>query len=444
MFKGNFPGHYLGYPVFPLRIGQIGLTAFSFSIFGVNEFATVIFPFIFSILSIILIFSFTKSITRSNSTAVIASLLIAFFPVDIIFSTIDFPDLINAFFIYLGLFFLWKANESQKNFFAVLSGALLYISFLFKENLYYVLILLAVIWIYLIVKKHPSQKLILSTILVVILCIIGESLWYLVSKGQFFYRLKIIQANYRYSYYDFYPYTVYKTIGHEVGELYSLFYQIFVINFKSIFLRRFYLLLPFLALVASIMNFIKRKHLLLSVWYIGFTVLLMGFTTSITMFKPLDLHRSWYIYPLIMPAIILSAILINSFRTYFKFTVISFYIIFSLIMCNAYLNYFGTPGLNTFKNFIRNHNTKIIYTDFFTKYSVDLLLDYKDEKNRKVILGNNFNLKSLKKGDWIIYDKKHVNELKLQKYGMPDFSVLESTEFKLVNSFGEFKVYKKI
>ncbi len=444
LFKGNFPGHYLGYPVFPLRIGQIGLTALAFGIFGINEFATVFFPFIFSILSIVLIFYFTKSIAGNNSTAVIASFLAAFFPVDIIFSTIDFPDLINAFFIYLGLFLLWRASYSKKYFLAVFSGISLYISFLFKENLYYVLILLVIIWIYLAIKKYPSRNFILCALFVVTLFIIGECLFYLAGKGQFFYRLKVIQTNYKYSYYDFYPYTVYKMLRHKAGELYSLFYQIFIINFRSIFLRRFYLLLPLLAVISSVINFIKRKHLLLSFWYIGLAVLLIGFTTSFTMYKPLDLHRSWYVYPLIMPVIILSAILINNFKTYIKYAAVSLYLIFSLIMCNKYLNYFGTADLNKFKSFIRTQNSKIIYTDFFTKYSVDLLLNYKGEKNRRVILGSGFNLKSLKMGDLLIYDKNHIEELKLQKYSMPDFSHLDSAGFKLVNSFGQFKIYEKI
>jgi hypothetical protein len=45
--NGDFANDYLGYPVFPLRFGFIGLTSFSMMIFGTNEFATIIFPLVF-------------------------------------------------------------------------------------------------------------------------------------------------------------------------------------------------------------------------------------------------------------------------------------------------------------------------------------------------------------------------------------------------------------
>ena len=443
-YNGNFPGHYIGYPVFLLRTGQTGLTALAFGIFGISEFASIIFPFVFSLFGILLAYYFTRTITENDSAALFASLLFAFFPTDIIFSTICFPDLINAFFINLGLLFLWKAWETRKYYLTFFSGLSLLISFKFKEDLYFVLILLSVLWLYLIIKKKPEQKYILAVLAVAVLGILGESIWYLAVKGEFLYRLNVINANYKYSFYDFYPSTVYKAVGHKTGTLFALFYQIFVINLKSVFLRRFYLFIPFIALAAAVFNFKNKKHLLLSYWFIGLAVLLIGFTTSINMYKPLDLHRSWYIYPLVLPAIILTVVLLNKLKPIYKYAFIVLYVIFSMVMSGAYESYFSASNLNNFKKYIRAHQNKTIYTDFFTKYSIDLLLNYREESSRKIIGGRGFNFADLKKGTWIIYDKKHVDELKLQKHIFPKFAVLNSGSYKLLHTFGEFKVYEKI
>ena len=52
-FQGDLTNEYIGYPVFPLRAAFIGLTAVSMMIFGNNEFATLLFPLLFSIINII-------------------------------------------------------------------------------------------------------------------------------------------------------------------------------------------------------------------------------------------------------------------------------------------------------------------------------------------------------------------------------------------------------
>lgn len=443
-YKGDFPGHYVGYPVFLLRTGQIGLTALSYSVFGINILATAVFPLIFSVLGIILVYHFTSLITKNKSTALIAAFLAAFFPTDVVFSTMCFPDLINAFFINLGLFLLWKAWESKQIYLTLFSGISLFISFLFKENLYYIVILLIILGLYLFVKKQPGFKYVLAVLSVVFVCILGESIWYAANQGQFFFRLNVVRANYRYSYYDFFPYTVYKDVGHSIGILPALIYQIFIINLKSVFLRRFYLFVPLIALVSALLNLRKRRDFLLSFWFLGLTILLTAFTTSVMMYKPLDLHRSWYIYPLILPAVILSSILIAKFKALVKYLFIILYVIFSFVMCNQYEIYFNTVNREAFEKFVERNADKNIYADFFTKYSIDLLLNYRNEKNRKIISGNTFDFNELKKGALVVYDKNHIDELKLQKHILPKFGELNSAEFKLIGSFGEFKVYEKI
>ena len=96
--NGEFANDFLGYPVFPLRIAFIGLTAISMNLFGTNESATLILPIMFSLLSILLAYKMTRLITNDENISITASVLMAFFPTDIIFASIAFPDLINIFF----------------------------------------------------------------------------------------------------------------------------------------------------------------------------------------------------------------------------------------------------------------------------------------------------------------------------------------------------------
>ncbi len=115
LINGDFAKDYLGYPVFPLRIAFIGLTSLSMKIFGTNEFATIIFPLVFSLANILLVYKFTRLFTGSERTALYAAFLIAFFPTDVIFASVNFPDLINIFFINLGIYFLLNPTYQQKN-----------------------------------------------------------------------------------------------------------------------------------------------------------------------------------------------------------------------------------------------------------------------------------------------------------------------------------------
>lgn len=444
IFKGNFPGNYLGYPIFLLRVGQTALMSYAFVLFGTNITATIIFPFAISCFNILLTYSLTKLITRKETTAIIASVLMAFFPTDVIFATIAFPDLINAFLINLGIYFLWKAYLKQSLRFSLFAGIFFFLSCQFKENIYYYFILLIVLLYYVIKNKNGIGLYILVPLVLIVLNFIIEGFIYYLSYGNFLYRLDITSKNYIYSYYDFFPYTAQKFLEFKGGFWRALFYQIFYINVKSIFLRRFYLFLPVAAVFQSIKNILNKKYLLLIFWFLGLAVLMSGFTTSFTSYKPLDLHRNWYIYPLIMPAVILSAYLINSLKGFFRGVLLFVYIVFSFVMCNEYQTYFNENNSGKFINSIRNSEAKTIFTDHFTKYSIDLIRNYKSPNKTKQILGADFNWSTVKKNDWVIFDKKHIDELKLQKYKFPNFTILNSDSFKVVSEIGEFKTFEKI
>lgn len=440
--SGQFANDYLGYPVFPLRMGFIVLTSFSMMIFGNNEFATIVFPFIFSLINILLAYKLTKLLTKNENAAVSASLLAALFPTDVVFSSINFPDLINVFFINLGIYFLIKSYIQRKIFAAYLGGFFFFISMQFKENIYYFLILMILLTIYFLIKNKQIIPQLVIGIFFIVSNYVLEGLVYLFLYNDFLYRITITNINYSYSFYDFFPYTAQK-LSDSKNYFKNLFDQIFLINAKSIFLRRFYLFLPILASIQSYFNFKKKELALLSFWFIGTAILLITLTTSFTEYKPLDLARSWYIYPLLMPAVILSSVFINRFSKNIKYGLIVIYTLGSFIMCFEYQIYFNSNNLNSVKSFLKDNPNKTIYTDHFTKYSVDLIREYNSDNSNR-ISGADFNFSQINSGDWILYNKRHIDELILQKFQFPDFSFLQSIQFKKVAAFNDFIFYEKL
>ena len=349
--QGDLTSEYIGYPVFPLRLAFIGLTAVSMMIFGSNEFATLLFPLLFSIINIILTFKLVQLITVNNNKALISAILIALFPTDVIFASICFPDLINTFFINLGIYFLLKSYYQKNRSLSYFGGFSLLLSMQFKENIYYVLILLLILLAYLLIKnKHLNFQLIVAIVFITG-NFVTEGLAYLLLHNDFFYRITITNLNYNYSYYDFFPYTAQRISGSK-NYLRNLLDQIFLINAKSVFLRRFYVFIPLVAAFQTLFNYKTKEDKFLLFWFWGTAILTIAFTTSYTEYKPLDLARSWYIYPLLMPMIILSSIFINRFSRLIRNSLMVIYILGSLIMCFEYESFFDKDNLKSLKSFL--------------------------------------------------------------------------------------------
>jgi 4-amino-4-deoxy-L-arabinose transferase-like glycosyltransferase len=443
LLDGEFVKDYLGYPFFPLRITFLSIITLSYKVFGVTEFATIVIPYLLSISNIILTYKLAKIFTNDERIALLSSLLIAFFPTDVIFATISFVDLPNVFFINLGIYFLYKSYNSDNIRFAIIGGFFFFISMQIKENIYYAGILLFILLIYLFVRKRKINTQVVIALFFILLNGMLEGFVYLFLHNDFLYRFTLLKQNYIYSYYDFFPYTAQKLSGVK-NYWRNLFDQIFIINGKSIFLRRFYLFLPIFASVKSIINIKKNKQLLLIFWFAGTLILLIAFTTSFSEYKPLDLKRSWYIYPLLMPMIILSASFLNDIRRIFRYLLIGIYIIGGVIMCTHYEVYFDKENISELKTFLAENPDNKIFTDHFTKYSVDLIRSYADLSKSKRILGSNFNWDEIKRGDWVLYNQKHIDELELQNYVFPDFSTLKSFSYKKVKTYGDYIFYEKV
>ena len=113
-------------------------------------------------------------------------------------------------------------------------------------------------------------------------------------------------------------------------------------------------------------------------------------------------------------------------------------------MTYNYSTYFNINELDELKSYLKSNNEKIIYTDHFTKYSVDIIDCYPDPLRTKRIYGSDFNINELKQGDWILYKFEHINELKEQGHKFPDFTSLQSNKYLKIFESGGFILYEKV
>jgi hypothetical protein len=444
LYKCEFAKDYIGYPHTPLRINLLALTAFSFIIFGLNELATMIFPMIFSIGNILLAYFFTKEITHNENTSLIAALLMAFIPTDITFATINFSDSPSAFFINCGLFFLYKAYKNKSLKFSIISGMCFFFSIQFKVNIFFIGLLIVLLWIYLTIKSKSISYYIPIALSFIGLNLLLEGIIYWNLNGDFFYRFTQIELNSVYNRHEFF--TLGSTRGYMTESEFwpAVLERVFILNPKAVFLRRFYLFLPLIALYQSYVFLKSKKYSWLVYWFIGLSILFIGFTSSLTHYQPIIQRLTWYMFPLFLPEVILSSLFISNFKYNIKILLISLYLCGSILMTNHYTVYFNVDELKKFKSFIRTNSEQKIFTDHFTKYSVDLIDGYPDPLRTIKIYGSDFDINKIKQGDWLLYKLDHINELKEQGHKYPSFSVLQSENYTKIFESGGFIVYKKM
>ncbi len=443
--QGNYGADFVGYPIHLLRKLITFLTLSSFSIFGKGEVSSIFFPFLFSILSIILIYFVALELTENKKVSLLSAFLLAVFPTDVIFASINFADLTAAFLINVGIYYVIQFLKTGKDKYFYFAGLYFAISIFAKMTFYYVGILIVILSFYYLIKKDKQRSMgLLVTAIIPLLLLVVEGIIIGSKTGNYFYRFQILEANYQYTYYNFFPYTI-------LGDSYSSFeyflgilQQVFVQNIKDIFLRRYFLLIPLFALIASVIFIRRRENKGLVFWFLGLTVLMIGFTTSPISYKPLDLKFSWYAYPIFFPSIIITALLISKYLDKIKILVLVLFFASSLYMSAQYHQFFDVPRKNELKEFVKQHPDDFIFTDHHTKYGIDLVRGYKNSGMLFSLTDKSKSLTELPNNSLIIYNQDEIDELKLQGNTFPDFRELILPEFQIVEKIGEYKIYRKV
>jgi 4-amino-4-deoxy-L-arabinose transferase-like glycosyltransferase len=444
LFNGNFAQDYLGYPHYPLRINIYFLTALAFKLFGANEFATTVFPMIYSLAAIIVAYFCADTFTNSKQIARLTALIMTFLPTEIVFASLNFSDAPSALFLNLGILLLYLAWKKNRLHYSILSGLSFALSIQFKMSILFVSILLMLLWLYDWYKYRHINYHIIIALSFVIFDFLIEAMIYHKMYGDFFYRLTLIEKNSLYGKHEFF--TLGSALGYADKSQFwpELFKLIFIKNVKYFFLRRFYLFIPLIALIQSIIFFKKGKNRLLVFWFIGFAVLFIAFTSSLQRYQPMVLRLSWYLFPIFLPASILSAYFLNSTHQKVRYGAMVLYIAASLYMCCQYHNYFNMQDVRAFKNFLKKHQAESIYSDHYTQYSIDLIDRYHQPLRTNRICGSAFDLLSIPENSMIAYIPNHISELQKQGHQFPDFTLLSSSQFKLVFQAGQYRIYKRI
>ena len=298
-YEGNFGADYLGYPICLVRVGQTWLTAFAFWLFGTNEAATTVFPMIFSVINMVLVYKLTKVITKSEINSVLVLLFTAFYPTEILFASIAFTDLFSTVFIHSGILLLFMADRDKKLLYSILAGVLFFISVLFKINVFYTSILLSGLFLYELTVKKKFNWYIFTSLAVLGAGMVFEGVIYYFNSGDFFYRLTAMSSMSTFSAHDFV----------NQGGLPDI-----AQNIKAVFLRRSMVFIPLLAVAQLFLHRKKRKNRLVVYWFSGLVVLYLFFTMTLTEYKPMPLRFTWYLFPLFLPSMMLASKLLSEMK----------------------------------------------------------------------------------------------------------------------------------
>lgn len=443
LYAGDFGRDYLGYPVSLLRFNLHLLTALAFSVFGPNELAASVFPMLFSVANLFLVYYLAKLISKSSTVALTALFLMALFPTDVIFAGLDFADAFSAFFINLGIYFLLLAREKESMLHAVFAGLSFALSVQFKINVFYIAVLLSCLLVYDFLKKKKANPYLLLSLSFIALDLVIEAFIYYKLNGNFLYRFKLTEQNYLFGRNDFFVEG--SAFGYAGEGQYwpALFKMLFIYNPKAVFLRRFSMFLPVLALLQSFLCIKKKEHRLPAFWFLGLAFLYLFFTSSFGAYRPLVQRFTWYIYPLFMPAVLLSALFLTRLKKRMLFLMLLLYFAGSLYMCVQYQRFFNKDNNEAFKSYLKENETALIYSDHFTKYSIDLLDGYKQPLRTRRILGKDFDARKIKSGALVVFHQKHIKELQGQGFTFPEFFLMPDSAYLKVASFGDFFIYKK-
>jgi 4-amino-4-deoxy-L-arabinose transferase-like glycosyltransferase len=426
LYKGDFGADYLGYPICLVRVGQSWLTAMAFWLFGTTETAAAVFPMIFSIFNMILVYKITKVITKSEITSLVVLLFTAFYPTEILFASVSFTDLFSTVFIHSGILMLYLAYRDRKFLYSVIAGVLFFVSVLFKINVFYTSLLLSALLLYQLASKRSFNVYIFTALAVLGSGMAAEGLFYYLNEGDYFYRLTAMNTLSGFSSSDF----ISRGFINDLLE-----------NIKAVFLRRNMVFIPLLAVISLYAGRKERMNRIVVYWFSGLLVLYLFFSMSLSSYKPMPLRFTWYLFPLFLPAMILASKLITGMKKGWMGLSLSVYIVFSVYMTAQFRDFFDMDNIGKFNAFLRSEPGMILYTDHFTKYSIDLLDGYPEPlRTRRLNYDKENNIPA---GSYAVFHSGHTSEINKQGFDYPEESFFNTGKFRRAGEFGRFIIYQK-
>jgi 4-amino-4-deoxy-L-arabinose transferase-like glycosyltransferase len=294
--------------IFRLRVGLLAPVALAFKIAGPNEFAMIIYPFILSMLSIILAF-LAGRVFFNERAGLIAATIQAILPIDARYASMLWPDLPAAFWVNVGVLLIYygsnQASRASKTTYAALGGLFLGLAWLTKESIAYVFPFVGIYMVWLTCRQKQNVALLAGASLAVISVLIVESLTYYRYAGDLLYRFhKTSEVA-----------TVYWNYGTRVFRnivTRSVLERIFKDGPIIILKNRNFGWVPGVAMLAIGYAAFRRLHSFLfpGLWFLSLAFMFNFGSTSFQFYEPFLLIDR-YLYPLLLPAVVLTAGLIN-------------------------------------------------------------------------------------------------------------------------------------
>jgi 4-amino-4-deoxy-L-arabinose transferase-like glycosyltransferase len=315
MAQGTFhAGTYEGPAVFPLRVGMIYPTAILFRFFGVSEWTMVAFPFILSLLSILLAYAATKHFFGARA-GLIAAAIWTLLPLDAFHAGILEPDLAGAFFQSLGILGIVVAIERHRSrlqsslLVGLGLGALFGISWLCKESVAYAAPFCAFLmfrtlrtdW-----KRHAPlwAGVAVGSIAVLVL----EMAVYHGATGDWLFHFHETERNYHQYQNAFFVSGSSLTSPNQHSYAAAVVRRLVLDGPATIFLRSQFMHLPLLAAIVCLhaLYWRDRAYLIPALWFASLAFMFNFASSSLSSYTPLILFER-YLYPVMLPAAILVA-----------------------------------------------------------------------------------------------------------------------------------------
>lgn len=308
-------GEYTGPPVFALRFGLIAPVAASFKIFGISEPAMLIYPFTLSMLSVILAF-IAGSLLLNYKAGLIAAGIQAVLPIDAQSASLLLPDLPSAFWANLSVVVIYSAvrtcSFSAKLIFGILAGFLLAASYSCKSSVVFLLPFIVIYLVWSSIHNQQNISILFALVATFTFCLTIESLIYYKATGDLFYRFHETERNYEFAKVWFFAEG--SKFGWTDGRYQvAVVRRVFIDGPKAIFVnyRYFGLVTATAVLAIGYAAFRRlRSFLFIAFWFISLAFMFNFASSSLQSYIPLVLLDR-YLYPLLFPAVLLTAGLID-------------------------------------------------------------------------------------------------------------------------------------
>ena len=311
MISGEFKtGMLWFFRVFPVRVGLFAPVALAFRVGGVNEVMLTAYPFLLSMLSVLLAY-FAARTMFGTSAGLIAACLMAVLPIDARHASQLLPDLPAAFWMNAGVLLVFAGSRQEalprKLALGALAGLALFASWLCKETVLFLLPFIGAYLIWLVIKDRRNVTLLVATAAATGLLVGFEGWIYHRYTGDFLYRYHTLIGNAGAGADRTMPILTVSNVGRSFAHRASAVLH-------EVLLTPFFAFIPVAALAAcAYAAFLRSRRFLFAGLWFCWLLLLFGFgSTSLRGYFPLDLVVTRHQYPLLFPAVLLVSGLVGS------------------------------------------------------------------------------------------------------------------------------------